>query len=263
MYSHKTMKTSKLGPFEQFHRPNRHGMLKQAPNPRSWRLFFDTATKTSTKSEDDDAIESSEAISGDNDVRSNELANLEAVLFIAREPMSTRRLAQLADLPEGSKIKTLLKELNLQYKKQQSAFQVIEVGGGFQLRTRPEFASWLVRMQEVPSIIRLSAPAMETLAVIAYRQPVLRVEIERLRGVQCGELIRQLLDRDLVRIVGRSEELGRPFYYGTTKSFLQVFGLGSLHDLPDRELFSNEQNVVMETESEENGIEHENANDLS
>lgn len=171
------------------------------------------------------------------DARSEALAQLEAVLFVSREPLSTRRLAQLADLPENTRVRSMLRDLNVRYDRQQSAFRIVDVAGGFQLRTRPEFAPWLVRMQEIPVTVRLSVPAMETLAVIVYRQPVLRAEIERLRGVQCGELIRQLLDRDLVRIVGRSEELGRPFYYGTTKNFLEVFGLGSLRELPDRELF--------------------------
>lgn len=166
------------------------------------------------------------------DTRSETTTNLEAVLFLAREPLAARRLAQLADAPEGTRIRNLLRDLNERYDRGQSAFRIVEVAGGFQLRTRPEFAPWLIRMQEVPVTVRLSAPAMETLAVIAYKQPVLRAEIERLRGVQCGELIRQLLERDLVRIVGRSEELGRPFFYGTTKFFLQVFGLGSLRDLP-------------------------------
>jgi segregation and condensation protein B len=165
------------------------------------------------------------------------MANMEAVLFLSREPLSGRRLVQLAELPEGTRVRSLIRELNDQYDQRQSAFRVIEVAGGFQLRTRPEFASWLVRIQEVPVTVRLSNPAMETLAIIAYRQPIHRAEIEKLRGVQCGELIRQLLDRDLVKIVGRSEELGRPFFYGTTKNFLQVFGLGSLNDLPDKELF--------------------------
>lgn len=165
-------------------------------------------------------------------------AAVEAVLFVSREPLSSRRLAQLAELPEGAKIRNLLRELNELYDRRPSAFRIVEVAGGFQLRTRPEFAPWLVRLQEVPVTVRLSGPTMETLAVIAYRQPVLRAEIERIRGVQSGELIRQLMDRDLVRIVGRSEELGRPFFYGTTKTFLEIFGLGSLRDLPDRELFA-------------------------
>ncbi|MDR0703795.1 MAG: SMC-Scp complex subunit ScpB [Planctomycetaceae bacterium] len=172
-----------------------------------------------------------------------EMANMEAVLFLSREPLSGRRLVQLAELPEGTRVRALIRELNDQYDQRQSAFRVIEVAGGFQLRTRPEFASWLVRIQEVPVTVRLSNPVMETLAIIAYRQPIHRAEIEKLRGVQCGELIRQLLDRDLVKIVGRSEELGRPFFYGTTKNFLQVFGLGSLNDLPDKELFPIETKI--------------------
>ena len=107
-----------------------------------------------------------------------------------------------------------------------------EVAGGFQLLTRPKYAPWLRRLHSIPLEVRLSAPAMETLAVVAYRQPVLRAEIEAIRGVQCGEVLRQLIERDLVRIVGRSEELGRPLLYGTTRQFLQVFGLRHLEDLP-------------------------------
>ena len=159
-------------------------------------------------------------------------ALLEAALFLAKEPMSSRRLAQLAGLPEGTKTGRLIRELNKQYDQDQSAFCIVEVAEGFQLRTRPEFAPWLVRMQEVPSTVRLSNPAMETLTVIAYRQPIPRAEVERIRGVQCGDLIRQLLDQDLAKIAGRSKELGRPILYGTTQKFLRVFGLGSLSDLP-------------------------------
>lgn len=166
------------------------------------------------------------------DVRTDAMSKLEAVLFLAREPLPIRRLAQLASLPEGSRPKVLLRELNNRYVRQKSSFRIVEVAGGYQMRTLPEFAPWLIRMQEVPLAVKLSQPAMETLAVIAYRQPVLRSEIETLRGVQCGELIRQLLDRGLVKIAGRSEELGRPFYYGTTKAFLEVFGLNSLDNLP-------------------------------
>ena len=160
------------------------------------------------------------------------LALVEAALFLAKEPMSSRRLAQLAGLPEGAKTRLLIRELNKQYDQDQSAFCIVEVAEGFQLRTRPEFAPWLVRMQEVPTAVRLSNPAMETLTVIAYRQPIPRAEVERIRGVQCGDLIRQLLDQDLAKIVGRSKELGRPILYGTTQKFLRVFGLGSLDDLP-------------------------------
>jgi segregation and condensation protein B len=160
------------------------------------------------------------------------MALLEAALFLAKVPYSSRKLAQLAGLPEGTKNRQLLRELNERYDKDQSAFCVAEVAEGFQLRTRPEFAAWLVRMQGIPAAVRLSNPAMETLTVIAYRQPIPRAEVERVRGVQCGDLIRQLVEQDLAKIVGRSEELGRPFLYGTTPKFLQVFGLGNLNDLP-------------------------------
>ena len=165
-------------------------------------------------------------------------ALLEAALFLAKEPMSSRRLSQLAGLPEGTRTRQLIRELNKRYDKYLSAFCIVEVAEGFQLRTRPEFAPWLVRMQEVPAAVRLSNPAMETLTVIAYRQPIPRAEVERIRGVQCSDLIRQLLDQDLVKIVGRSEELGRPFLYGTTQKFLRVFGLGSLTDLPALDTFN-------------------------
>ena len=160
------------------------------------------------------------------------LAMLEAALFLAKEPMSSRRLAQIAAMPEGTKTRKLIYELNQQYDREQSAFCIVEVAEGFQIRTRPEFAPWLVRLQGVPEAVRLSNPAMETLTVIAYRQPVPRTEVDRIRGVQCGDLIRQLLDLDLAKIVGRSDELGRPFLYGTTPKFLRIFGLASLKDLP-------------------------------
>lgn len=109
---------------------------------------------------------------------------------------------------------------------------MVEVAGGFQLLSRAKFAPWLRRLQAVPGEVRLSVPALETLAVVAYRQPVLRADVEAVRGVQCGEILRQLMERGLVRIVGKSEELGRPFLYGTTRQFLQVFGLRDLDQLP-------------------------------
>lgn len=169
------------------------------------------------------------AVSAD---RPEGLANLEAVLFLAREPLGTRKLAQLAGLADGTEARTLIRRLNRLYDEAGAAFRVEEVAGGVQLLTRERFAPWLRRLQSGPVEVRLSPPMLETLAVVAYRQPVLRAEVEAIRGVQCGEILRQLMERDLVRIVGRSEELGRPFQYGTTKRFLQIFGLGHLEDLP-------------------------------
>jgi segregation and condensation protein B len=100
------------------------------------------------------------------------------------------------------------------------------------LLSRPKFGNWLRRLHRTPVEARLSAPALESLAVVAYRQPVPRADIEAIRGVDCSEILRQLMDRDLVRIVGRSQDLGRPYLYGTTRRFLQYFGLRHLDDLP-------------------------------
>ncbi|MCH2113411.1 MAG: SMC-Scp complex subunit ScpB [Pirellulales bacterium] len=160
------------------------------------------------------------------------LARLEAVLFLAREPLSTRKLANLAKLADGTEARTLLKELAKRLRQRSSALQVVDVAGGVQLLTRTQLADWLRRLHGGPKELRLSGPAIETLSVVAYRQPIVRAEIEAIRGVQCGEILRVLMERDLLRIVGRADELGRPFLYGTTKNFLQVFGLRRLEELP-------------------------------
>lgn len=164
------------------------------------------------------------------------MARLEAVLFLAREPLGSRKLAQLAGLADGTRARTLVRMLNRLYDAEGSAFRVEEVAGGLQLMTRPKFARWLRRLYPPGVEVRLSGPALETLAVVAYRQPVLRAEVEAIRGVQCGEVLRQLVEIDLIRVVGRSEELGRPLLYGTTKRFLQVFGLRSLEELAPLEM---------------------------
>ncbi len=161
----------------------------------------------------------------------NLVSRIEAVLFLSQEPVPGRRLAQLADAPEGTRVRAMVKQLNSRYDEQSGAFRIYEVAGGFQLRTRPVFAPWLARLHQIPVEIRLSPPALETLAVIAYQQPVLRATIEKIRGVQCGEMLRQLMEQDLVKIVGKSNDLGRPFLYGTTRRFLHVFGLNRAEEL--------------------------------
>ena len=163
------------------------------------------------------------------------LARLEAVLFLAREPLNSRKLSQLAGLADGTQARTLVRRLNELYDGAGRAFRVEHVAGGYQLLTRRKFAPWLRRLAHVPGETRLSAPALETLAVIAYRQPVPRADIEAIRGVNCGEILRQLVERDFVRIGGRSQELGRPYLYSTTKRFLHIFGLVNLDDLPSAE----------------------------
>ena len=191
--------------------------------------------------------------------RTERLARLEAVLFLTREPLGTRKLAELADLADGTETRTLIRKLNRLYDEEGCAFRAVEVAGGFQLASRPQFAPYLRRLHGPAVEVRLSAPAMETLSVVAYRQPVLRAEIESIRGVQCGELLRQLMERDLVRIAGRSEELGRPFLYGTTKRFLQVFGLRHLDELPpvETEIPAEEMPCVSEVEQQCNDGQRE------
>jgi segregation and condensation protein B len=164
--------------------------------------------------------------------RSSRRSRLEAVLFLSREALGLRKLAQLANLADATEARTLLAELRRVLDARGSAFQVEQLAGGYQLRSRPKFAAWLRPLVPPSEQIRLTPPSLETLAVVAYRQPVLRADVEAIRGVACGEILRQLLECDLLRIVGRSEELGRPLWYGTTKRFLEVFGLCSLDELP-------------------------------
>jgi segregation and condensation protein B len=135
-------------------------------------------------------------------------------------------------LADATEARTLIRQLNHDYDRLGRAFRVEEVAGGYQLMTRAKFAAWLRRLDDVPKEMRLSAPALETLAVIAYRQPSGRAEIEAIRGVNCGEILRQLMDRNLIRIAGRGDELGRPYLYSTTRRFLQLFGLRTLDELP-------------------------------
>jgi len=169
----------------------------------------------------------------------HQLLRLEAVLFLAREPLRSRKLSELASLQDGTQARSLVKRLNEKYDRQARAFQVKQVAGGYRLMTRPQFGSWLRKIQvdwephpmRSPPL-RLSVPAQETLAVVAYRQPVLRAEIEAIRGVSCGEILKQLMEKRLVKIAGRAAELGNPYVYATTRFFLEAFGLANLESLP-------------------------------
>lgn len=169
------------------------------------------------------------------------MARLEAILFLAREPLHPRRLAKFANLTDGTEAHAMIQRLNRFYDQAGRAFRVENVAGGWQLRTREKFAPWVRRMQQATPEVRLSPPSMETLVVVAYRQPVVRAVIEAVRGVNCGEVLRQLLEKDLIRVAGRSSDLGRPFFYATTRKFLEVFGLRDLSELPRADLFRGDQ----------------------
>jgi segregation and condensation protein B len=160
------------------------------------------------------------------------VALVEAALMAADEPLTSRKLATAAGLRDANEARRLVQRLQGLYDRDGTAFQVEELAGGFQLLTRPEYHPWLARLRRTAAEMRLSPAARETLAIIAYRQPITRADIEAVRGVQSGEVLRQLMEKGLVRIAGRDDSLGRPHLYGTTRKFLQVFGLKSLRDLP-------------------------------
>ena len=171
--------------------------------------------------------------------RTEEMLRLETLLFLSREPLGAKKLAQFLGVKESKTVTEWIDRLNRFYDDHRYVFRVLDFAGGYQLRIRPQFTPWLRRLchhdgnegVELPEI-HLSPSAIETLAIIAYRQPIVRAEIETIRGVQCGEILRVLLGRDLIRIAGRSDELGRPFLYETTRKFLEIFGLKSLAQLP-------------------------------
>lgn len=166
-------------------------------------------------------------------LRSARLARLEAALFVSDRPLTARKLALFAMLADADDVLSGIEQLNLAYDAGGAPFRVERLATGFQLLTRPEFAPWLERLHERHSRLKLSPPAMETLAIVAYRQPLTRADVEAVRGVQSGEMLKQLMERGLVRIVGEHDSLGRPFLYGTTRQFLELFGLASPRDLPD------------------------------
>lgn len=167
----------------------------------------------------------------------HKLHRVEAVLLISREPLNTRQISKLANLTDGTEARTLIREIHRRYREKGRAFTVEKVAGGYQFLTKPQLSTWIRRLHGVKDEARLSDPSMETLAIIAYRQPVLRADIEQIRGVSCGEVLRQLMEKKFIKISGRSEELGRPFLYSTTKYFLKYFGLDKVEDLPKSDYF--------------------------
>src|SRR5580692_2236450 len=160
---------------------------------------------------------------------------LEALLFSTHHPLTAGRLAELMDLSATKPVRQAVKDLNAQYEESHRAFRVEQVAGGYQILTLPEFGEHLKKLHQREIDAKLTKAALETLAIIAYKQPILRADIEAIRGVACGETIRNLMEKHLVKIAGRAEEPGRPILYGTTKRFLELFGLNSLKDLPQSE----------------------------
>ena len=165
---------------------------------------------------------------------------VEAVLLTNDRPVTEQKLVEMLGLKGSGKgkdsaaaqVREAIDALNADYQSQGRAFRVERLAGGFQLLTLPAFGPLLARVRGLRAQGRLTPAALETLAIIAYRQPLLRSELEAIRGVACGEVLKSLLERRLIRITGRAEELGRPMLYGTTTEFLKVFGLSRIEDLP-------------------------------
>ncbi len=161
---------------------------------------------------------------------------IEAILFASDEPLSAERLVNIAQFNGGVKqVKKCIETLNEQYSQTSRAFRIEEIAGGFQMMTLPEYNNWLKNLLRQRADDKLSPAALETLAIIAYKQPIIRADVEAIRGVACGEMLRSLMYKSLVKIVGKAEVLGRPLLYGTTRKFLEVFGLNDLKDLPKAE----------------------------
>jgi segregation and condensation protein B len=178
---------------------------------------------------------------------------IEAVLFASDAPVRVEDLARLSEELDEERVEEALAELRAEYEAEDRAFGLFEIGAGYQILTRPEFAPVLESFETVPVSSRLSRPALETLAIIAYRQPVGRAEIEDIRGVGSGGVLRTLVEREMVEVVGRGEGLGRPLLYGTTGRFLEHFGFRTIEDLPRPE----ELSVVLAARDPEPGTEPE------
>lgn len=165
-------------------------------------------------------------------VRTAKMARVETVLFVADTALSTKRIVQLATLADTAEAKRLIDQLNAAYDFDQSSFRIERVASGYRMLTKPAFSFWLGKLHQRQAELKLSPPALETLAIVAYRQPITRADIETIRRVQCADMLKHLMERGLVRIGGEDDSLGRPFLYETTRQFLELFGLRGLDALP-------------------------------
>ena len=181
--------------------------------------------------DDDDTMDSSEDVNIEATVESV----IEAVLFASDEPLTKAKIVKIAELSSAKQVSDAIKNLNTRYRSNNNSFRIEKIAGGYQMLTLPIYNSWLSKMITVKTDSKLTQAALETLAIVAYKQPIIRADIEGVRGVASGEMVRSLMYKGLVKITGRAEILGRPLLYGTTKKFLEVFGLNSLKDLPSIE----------------------------
>lgn len=157
---------------------------------------------------------------------------VESLVFAAEEPITLRKLTDIIEGADSPQIQEAILQLKADYDAQGRSFQIEEIAGGYQLFTKPDYYEWIAKLRKKSGETKLSQAALETLAIIAYKQPILRANLESIRGVQSGQIIRLLMEKDLVKVVGRDESLGHPLLYGTTRKFLEYFGLKDMKDLP-------------------------------
>jgi len=180
---------------------------------------------------------------------------IESLLFVAQEPLTVDRLKKILNLAEAKDIRKALEDISAEFEARKGGFYLHRVAGGYQVRSRPEYSAWIKLLLQ-PKPFRLSKAALETLATIAYKQPIIRSDVEHVRGVDCGGVLRVLLERGFIRVMGRKEIPGRPLIYGTTKRFLEVFGLETLKDLPTPKEIEELGNAPLEAA---NGLSGENS----
>lgn len=211
--------------------------------PQSWVDEPAAMSERMTQNSDvDGTIE--EAPPGEAHEPTADLRVLEALLLSTHHPLTPARLAELVGVESVKPVRKAVVQLNKQYEETGRAFRIEQVAGGYQLLTLPELGDHVRKLQQREADAKLTKAAIETLAIIAYKQPILRADVEAIRGVACGETIRSLMEKHLVKIAGRAEEPGRPILYGTTKRFLEVFGLNSLKDLPVPEALKPPETIV-------------------
>lgn len=185
---------------------------------------------------------------------------LEALLFISDKPLVLATIQEVLEGIDAETVKKLMEELKTEYNQRKSGLCINEVAGGYQVSTAADYASYIKKYYRSRHKEKLTGPSLETLAIIAYKQPVTRLDIESIRGVNVDGVITSLLEKGLIRIAGRKDVIGRPFVYSTTRQFLEYFGLKSLHDLPKMEEFASLQIPHQDAAIEE--IEPEPQNEI-
>jgi len=185
------------------------------------------------ETQDQDTAEPIEPAGEDHKITTEQV--VEAMLFASDTPLSAPKIVSLLGVGTAREVRDYIETLNKGYESQGAAFRIEQIAGGYQMLTLPAYNTWIRKLKQNRQDSRLSPAALETLALVAYKQPVVRADIEAVRGVSCGELLNRLRELGLIKIVGRAEDVGRPMLYGTTKRFLEVFALAGLDELPEVE----------------------------